>query len=159
KGFAGAKFAHVVSASLRAEASSLLVVLFDVGLLVPRLETVVLLGRSGEPATRATGVKAALEETADDLRLTERPTPSQQASEEGIETFGRSEDQVMTSLDLIEIPLVSEPLAAGLGSEHGDAAVDPTMAEGGDGLRCEGLAGALEDLRVVDLDEEVVAHL
>src|SRR5262249_17983920 len=138
---------------------SLFVILFDIGLLMPCFQTVILLGRSVEAAARATGVNAALEEAADDVRLADGPAPIQPATAQGIEPPGPSKDQIMASLDLVEIPLVSEHLAANLGRNQRDAAVDPTIAEGGNGLRREGLASFLEDLRVVDLNEEVIAHL
>jgi hypothetical protein len=69
QGLAGAEFAHVMRAGLGAEANPLLVVLLDIGLLVPHLQALIFLSRAVDATAGATGVRLTLEETADHMQL------------------------------------------------------------------------------------------
>src|SRR5262249_14700943 len=138
---------------------SLLVVLFDIGLLVPCLQAVIFLGDAIDATTSAADLHFALEETADDMRLANDSAPIQQPSEQGVQTGGCGEDQVMAAFDLVQIPLIDEPFTARRRGQQRDTTIDPAIAKSGDGLRCERLTGATEDIGIVHCDEEVVSHL
>jgi hypothetical protein len=69
-----------MSAGFRAQAGALLVVLLDVGLLVPGFQTVVFLRGAVHAAAGAIRVKATLKQAGDDVRLADGPADIQRTS-------------------------------------------------------------------------------
>src|SRR5271157_483118 len=116
-----------MGARFGAQASTLLVVLLDVSLLVPGFQAVIFLLRTLDSTSRAAGMHTTLEKARNNVWLTNSPAAVEQPSKQGVEALRGTENQVVATLHLIQIPGITVAILTHGCGEQGDATVDPAL--------------------------------
>ena len=120
-------------ARFRPQSGALLVVLLDVGFLVPSFQAVVFLLGALQAASRAAGLQPTLEKPGDNVGLADGASQIQQPTKKRVQALNGTENQIMAALDLIQIPRIAIIVFAYFAGEQRDEAINPAVTEVLDG--------------------------